>query len=226
VGPPRPFPQALAGTDPRELPGRSDQGLVKVVEAQCGRNAVALESEECRDSHGVRAGIGVWVVVPGRVLLNDDGFVIDRMPRDRSQVDAGVLDPVDEHVDARCLALRPTDHDVFCDRGSRGIDVLVARADAGGATINDIAAELGIDQSGASRMVAHAVAQGFLAKDVAVDARQRIVSVTEAGRTLVSQAHTWQETTFARLTADWSPADIARFTALMTRLVASREDEL
>jgi DNA-binding MarR family transcriptional regulator len=113
----------------------------------------------------------------------------------------------------------------------RGRDVMVtqaalARADAGGATINDIAAELGIDQSGASRMVAHAVAQGFLAKDVAVDARQRIVSVTEAGRTLVSQAHTWQETTFARLTADWSPADIARFTALMTRLVASREDEL
>jgi DNA-binding MarR family transcriptional regulator len=105
----------------------------------------------------------------------------------------------------------------------RGRDVMVTEAvivhsDRGGATINQVAEELGIDQSGASRMVADAVARGYLSKEPAVDARQRVVQVTEHGRELVTQAHAWQETTFANLTADWTPADVEQFTRLMHRL--------
>ncbi|GGO44792.1 MarR family transcriptional regulator [Streptomyces daqingensis] len=108
----------------------------------------------------------------------------------------------------------------------RGRDVMVteavaALADGGGASVNDVARELGIDQSGASRMVAQAVARGYLVKSRAADARRRAVQVTEAGRELIDAAHAWQEQVFAELTADWSPEEVDRFTESMRRLVAN-----
>lgn len=109
----------------------------------------------------------------------------------------------------------------------RGRDVMVAEAvvalsGTGGASINDVARELGIDQSGASRMVGQAVERGYLEKASAADARRRVVRVTEAGRGLVSQAHAWQEATFAELTSGWTPGEVERFAELMTRLVTNR----
>jgi MarR family transcriptional regulator, organic hydroperoxide resistance regulator len=109
-----------------------------------------------------------------------------------------------------------------------GRDVMVteavsARAD--GATINEVARELGIDQSGASRMVGQAVERGYLAKSAATDARRRVVRVTAAGRELVAHAHAWQEATFAELTADWTADEVAQFTELMRRLVTNRRRE-
>jgi DNA-binding MarR family transcriptional regulator len=105
----------------------------------------------------------------------------------------------------------------------RGRDVMVTEAvivhsGRGGATINQVAEELGIDQSGASRMVADAVARGYLSKEPAVDARRRVVQVTEHGQQLVARAHAWQETIFADLTAGWTPAEVEQFTRLMRRL--------
>jgi DNA-binding MarR family transcriptional regulator len=87
----------------------------------------------------------------------------------------------------------------------------------GGATVNRIARELGLDQSGASRMVAAAVKGGYLAKTTDADARLRLVAVTPKGRELPADAHAWQETVFGELTADWPAEDVARFTELMRR---------
>lgn len=106
----------------------------------------------------------------------------------------------------------------------RGRDVMVTETVAaldggGGASINDVARELGIDQSGASRMVGQAVERGYLVKASATDARRRAVRVTDTGRRLVTRAHAWQEATFAELTADWTPGEVARFAELMSRLV-------
>jgi DNA-binding MarR family transcriptional regulator len=94
----------------------------------------------------------------------------------------------------------------------------VASHGVAGASINEIAEELGIDQSGASRMVGQAVARGYLAKSSASDARRRIVVVTAAGHALIAQAHLWQEGIFSKITHDWSSSEVKLFTDLMNRL--------
>ncbi|MEV4348800.1 MarR family winged helix-turn-helix transcriptional regulator [Actinoplanes sp. NPDC049596] len=89
-------------------------------------------------------------------------------------------------------------------------------------TVNDVAAELGLDQSGASRMIAHA--EGYLVvRPSERDARRRTIAVTPAGAELLHQAHVWQEAVFAELTADWTDTERAEFQRAMRRLLdASR----
>ncbi|GGT04805.1 hypothetical protein GCM10010156_73210 [Planobispora rosea] len=87
-------------------------------------------------------------------------------------------------------------------------------------TVNDVAAELAVDQSGASRMVAHAVERGYLATHPApADARCRAVSLTDTGLALLEAAHSWQESVFASLTPDWTEAERAEFHRAMLRLL-------
>ena len=113
----------------------------------------------------------------------------------------------------------------------RGRDVMVteavlARSARGAVTINDVADELGIDPSGASRLVARAVDGGYLEKArTATDARHRVIVVTAAGHELLRAAHVWQEAVFAELTADWPAADVDRFHVLMRRLTERRVGE-
>lgn len=72
-------------------------------------------------------------------------------------------------------------------------------------TISAVTLELGIDQSGASRIVKNAVEAGYLAMwKGTVDGRRREVSMTAAGVEVLQQAHAWQEQIFADLTAGWS----------------------
>jgi MarR family transcriptional regulator, organic hydroperoxide resistance regulator len=110
----------------------------------------------------------------------------------------------------------------------RGRDVMVTEAvqaleTRGGATVNDVADELGIDQSGASRFIAQAVDRGYLRKIASSrDARQRLLVVTDEGATFLATAHQWQEQVFTELTAEWSPAEIKQFHQLMERLVHAR----
>jgi DNA-binding MarR family transcriptional regulator len=72
-------------------------------------------------------------------------------------------------------------------------------------TVNAVAHEIGIDQSGASRLIRNAVGAGHLAvKASEADARQRQASVTASGRVLLERAQAWQEQVYARLTEGWS----------------------
>jgi len=113
-------------------------------------------------------------------------------------------------------------HDRMAERGK---EVLVAEAvhalrDRPEVTINDVASELAIDQSGASRMVAHAVEQGYLTVHPAsTDARRRAISLTDKGLALLDSAHSWQESVFAALTSDWTAAERADFHRAMLRLI-------
>ncbi len=92
-----------------------------------------------------------------------------------------------------------------------------------GATVNQVADELGIDQSGASRFIARAVERGYVRKaPAASDARQRRVLVTDAGLTMLDAAHRWQESVFAELTADWSPDDVRRFADYLRRFLSAQ----
>lgn len=73
------------------------------------------------------------------------------------------------------------------------------------ATVNTVAHEIGIDQSGASRLIKAATEAGYLVTQVSdEDARRRQARVTQSGHEMLVHAHSWQEETFARLTEGWS----------------------
>ena len=108
----------------------------------------------------------------------------------------------------------------------RGRDVMVVEAvralsRAGtSVSVNDIAHELGVDQSGASRTVARAERLNLLTRRAAGSVGQRSsIAVTAAGENLLRQAHAWQNAIFRSLTADWSDDDVQRLLTLMSRLV-------
>jgi DNA-binding MarR family transcriptional regulator len=89
----------------------------------------------------------------------------------------------------------------------------------GPAQIADVADELGLDRSNASRMLATAVAAGLVTKTISTeDGRRTELAITPAGRDLLAAAHAWQEYTFQRLVADWPAADARRFASYLVRL--------
>ncbi|HEY2081131.1 MAG TPA: MarR family winged helix-turn-helix transcriptional regulator [Streptosporangiaceae bacterium] len=102
-----------------------------------------------------------------------------------------------------------------------------ASSDASGASferpaaIGDVAVELGLDRSNASRMLAAAVVAGLVTKETsAADARRTELRMTPAGQALLAAARAWQEETFLELTASWPAADVRRFAAYLHRLAA------
>lgn len=117
--------------------------------------------------------------------------------------------------------------DVAADAGGgRGRAVLVCEAVHAlerhriPATVNAVAHELGIDQSGASRLITSATADGYLTRAAApTDARRRHVALTSDGRDMLEQAHRWQEAVFAQLTTDWPDQRRRDFHLAMTDLM-------
>ena len=108
----------------------------------------------------------------------------------------------------------------------RGRDVMVAEAVRAlsqtrtPVSVNDIAHELGVDQSGASRMVARAERLNLLTRQAPGRVGQRSsIAVTAAGEDLLRQAHAWQDAVFRSLTADWPDEDVRSLLTLMGRLV-------
>jgi len=92
---------------------------------------------------------------------------------------------------------------------------------SGPAAIGDVAAELGLDRSNASRMLASAVAAGLVTKTTsAADARRTELGMTEAGQSLLAAARAWQEEAFLQMTASWPAADARRFATYLHRLAA------
>jgi DNA-binding MarR family transcriptional regulator len=88
------------------------------------------------------------------------------------------------------------------------------------ATVNAVAREVGIDQSGASRLVKAAVEAGHLElRAPEEDGRRREAAVTASGRALIGQARAWQERVFARLTEGWSERRRREFAEAMADLV-------
>lgn len=88
------------------------------------------------------------------------------------------------------------------------------------ATVNAVADEIGIDQSGASRLITSAVAAGYLTMTSSPsDGRRRPAAVTSAGHAVLAQAHAWQERKFDELTAGWSQQRRAEFQRAMVDLM-------
>jgi len=111
----------------------------------------------------------------------------------------------------------------------RGRDVMVVEAvqaltgQQRSTSINEVARELGVDQSGASRMVARTEMQGFVTRRPPdrIGAASTIVT-TAAGEELLRHAHAWQDEVLRTLTADWPAADVETLIGLMDRLVRAQ----
>ncbi|MGB7447649.1 MAG: MarR family winged helix-turn-helix transcriptional regulator [Ornithinimicrobium sp.] len=87
-------------------------------------------------------------------------------------------------------------------------------------TVNAIAYEIGIDQSGASRLIKNATAADYLVMAAsATDGRRREASLTPAGRFMLDEAHRWQESIFVQLTTGWSDEKRHAFQQAMTDMM-------
>lgn len=87
------------------------------------------------------------------------------------------------------------------------------------AAVTDVAEQLGLDHSGASRMVRDAVAAGYLARgDSTRDRRRVVVQLTRSGRDLLTASHDWQRSCFDQLTAAWNEHDRRQFASYLQRL--------
>lgn len=123
---------------------------------------------------------------------------------------------------ARAYATTPTEPDTDTRR-IQYIQVLEA-VDAGlrmggEVTVTTVADQLGLDHSGASRMVRDTATAGFLVRADSVHDRRRVVlQLTDEGRHLLAEAHTWQRRCFDELTASWPDHDRCRFAAYLQRL--------
>ncbi|MCM1012773.1 MULTISPECIES: MarR family winged helix-turn-helix transcriptional regulator [unclassified Brevibacterium] len=105
---------------------------------------------------------------------------------------------------------------------AEAVDALTSRgADA---TVNAVAAHLGIDQSGASRLLRTATEAGVVRTDVSsADARRRTSVLTPAGESMLAEALTWQDEVLARLTAQWSEDRRADFLSDLGEIVAAAD---
>lgn len=102
---------------------------------------------------------------------------------------------------------------------TEAVAALEGRAES--ATVNAIAGEVGIDQSGASRLIGAAIKAGYVTMRAAPsDGRRREVSVTAPGHTVLGHAHARQEAVFQELTAGWSTERRDEFRRAMADLIA------
>ncbi|MET8156641.1 MarR family winged helix-turn-helix transcriptional regulator [Sphaerisporangium sp. NPDC005289] len=86
-------------------------------------------------------------------------------------------------------------------------------------TVGTVAHQLGLDHSGASRMVRDAVEAGYLARATSErDRRRACLRLTESGEELLATARRWQRQAFDELTASWPEDDRRRFASYLRRL--------
>ncbi|MFF3444036.1 MarR family winged helix-turn-helix transcriptional regulator [Streptosporangium sp. NPDC002721] len=86
-------------------------------------------------------------------------------------------------------------------------------------TVGTVAHRLGLDHSGASRMVRDAVEAGYLARATSErDRRRASLRLTESGQELLEGARHWQRRVFEELTASWAEQDRRRFAGYLQRL--------
>ncbi|WP_218007652.1 MarR family winged helix-turn-helix transcriptional regulator [Nocardia vinacea] len=92
-------------------------------------------------------------------------------------------------------------------------------ADSDQATVSTVADQLGLDHSGASRMVRDAVAAGYLTRvDSAHDRRRVVLKLTDNGRDLLAGSCDWQRRCFDQPTTSWHERDHRQSAAYLQRL--------
>jgi DNA-binding MarR family transcriptional regulator len=92
--------------------------------------------------------------------------------------------------------------------------------DEPGVTVGTVGERLGIDPSRASRVVAAAVAAGYVRRVASqADGRRIHLELTDAGRELAGEVHRFRRAAFARATEGWSAAERDDLARLLGRFV-------
>ncbi|MEU9125903.1 MarR family winged helix-turn-helix transcriptional regulator [Streptomyces sp. NPDC048506] len=101
------------------------------------------------------------------------------------------------------------------------LDVVEAAEEAGEPVgVRGVAEALRIDQPRASRLVASAVAAGWVLRRAdQADGRRAPLALTPAGRAVLERAHAFRRTAVERVAVDWSEEELAVFTRLFARFV-------
>lgn len=103
--------------------------------------------------------------------------------------------------------------------GSAGLSVLGALRRLGALRVSDLATEIGVDLSVASRHVTTLQNQGYVGRETDPrDRRAQLVALTDAGHALLVDAHQRLVSAFGEVLADWSEDEAARMAADLERL--------
>lgn len=93
-------------------------------------------------------------------------------------------------------------------------------AQHGDVTVNAIASEVAVDQSGISGTLTEAAHAGLVdITSASGDRRHRTVSLTAAGRDVLADAHAWQESAFRQLTHGWDKTEREDFHRRLDQLI-------
>ncbi|MEM1075526.1 MAG: MarR family winged helix-turn-helix transcriptional regulator [Pseudomonadota bacterium] len=86
-------------------------------------------------------------------------------------------------------------------------------------SVSDVAAELEVDASTASRLVESAVSNGYAERNPSsVDRRKSVLKLTIEGRNMLVSARAGREHLLAEITANWTEQDVEVLTTLLNRL--------
>jgi DNA-binding MarR family transcriptional regulator len=101
------------------------------------------------------------------------------------------------------------------------LEAVDACTGADGATVGEVARQLGLDHSGASRMVAAVEAAGLVERSRSFsDGRRSAVRITRTGFQLLETSRHWQQRMFDELTDGWSDRDRRQFAGYLDRLAS------
>ncbi|WP_158892526.1 MarR family winged helix-turn-helix transcriptional regulator [Amycolatopsis anabasis] len=102
------------------------------------------------------------------------------------------------------------------------IQAVHGAAEAGAeVTVAEVARQLGLDRSVASRMITDAIRDGFVHRDTSDrDARRAQLSLTDAAKPFLDSAQEHQQRAFDELVARWPAEDRRRFAGYLRRLAA------
>ncbi|MBN6037587.1 MarR family winged helix-turn-helix transcriptional regulator [Amycolatopsis sp. 195334CR] len=88
-------------------------------------------------------------------------------------------------------------------------------------TVADVARQLGLDRSVASRMITDAVRDGFVLRETSgQDARRARLSLSPAAEKFLEATHEYQRAAFAELVAHWPADDRRRFAGYLGKLAS------
>ncbi len=111
--------------------------------------------------------------------------------------------------------------------GAPATALLIHLAKHGDMRVTDLATAMHVDQSTASRQLAHLCTEGLVERlPDPSDRRAHVMSVTEAGLERVRDAMAVRLRDFETVVQQWSPADRAAFAALVGRFASDFDAQL
>jgi len=94
--------------------------------------------------------------------------------------------------------------------------------EAGSVGVREVAEALSVDQPRASKLVAGAVAEGYVRREAdQADGRRTLLVLTPEGQAVVDRAHRARQDAMRRATDGWTPEEREVFAGLLARFVSA-----